>query len=97
MRIQSLLTLVATATAVTAQGSDAPEVTNNPIGAQYIAELKPTAKSNLSGSVKISTAPNGVGVQVEVAVAGLPATGGPFSESTSSCAIHSLFCIFLGA
>ncbi|KAF1975090.1 Cu,Zn superoxide dismutase-like protein [Bimuria novae-zelandiae CBS 107.79] len=77
MRTQSILSLLAVATAVVAE--DAPVIESNPIGAQYEALLKGKKDwSSLTGSVKIASAANGTGVSVEIALAGLPTEGGPF-------------------
>lgn len=76
MRTQSILSLLAVASAVVAE--DAPVVENNPIGAQYEVVFKPKAPYDISGSVKIASGAAGKGVTVEVAIAGLPAEGGPF-------------------
>ncbi|KAJ4296609.1 Cell surface superoxide dismutase [Cu-Zn] 4 [Kalmusia sp. IMI 367209] len=76
MRTQSILSLLAVATAVVAE--DAPVVTQNPIGAQYEATLKPKAPFAVSGAIKIASGASGKGVSVEVAISGLPTEGGPF-------------------
>lgn len=76
MRSQSIFTLLAAAAAVVAE--DAPVVEQNPIGAQYEAILKPKGQFQVSGAVKIASGAAGKGVTVEIAIAGLPAEGGPF-------------------
>jgi hypothetical protein len=77
----SIISLLAAATAVTAQSSTvtpAPEVTGNPIGAKYIGTLPKKAGSALAGSIEGSTAADGKGVKFAVSFSGLPETGGPF-------------------
>lgn len=76
MRTQSILSLLAVASAVVAE--DAPVVEKNPIGAQYEAVLKGKAPYEVTGSLKIASGAAGKGVTVEIAIAGLPAEGGPF-------------------
>jgi hypothetical protein len=76
MRTQSIVSLLAAASAVVAQ--DAPVVKNNPIGAQYQALIKGKAPYAVSGSVKIASGAAGKGVTIEVALANLPTEGGPF-------------------
>ncbi|KAJ4354396.1 Cell surface superoxide dismutase [Cu-Zn] 4 [Didymosphaeria variabile] len=76
MRTQSIFSLLAVATAVFAE--DAPVVDSNPVGAQYEALIKGKAPYEVSGSVKIASGAAGMGVSVEIALANLPAEGGPF-------------------
>lgn len=85
MRAQSILSVLALATAAVAE--DAPIVKNNPIGAQYQAEIKGKAPWEVAGSVKIASNAAGRGVTVEIALSGFPSEGGPFSE-------YSCFPIF---
>jgi hypothetical protein len=87
MRFSLCTVIAATAATVVAQVQDAPVVTSNPIGAQYVAELPNKASTAVRGSVVGKTAPSGKGVQFQVAISGLPAEGGPFSKSghASSC------------
>ncbi|TKA75766.1 hypothetical protein B0A55_04315 [Friedmanniomyces simplex] len=59
------------------QSTSAPIVTGNPPGAQYIATL-PNNASLPNGNIVISSAPDGDGVNVQVSVANLPSSGGPF-------------------
>ena len=74
----SVISLLAAATAVSAQSSNAPVVANNPIGAKYVATLPQKAGSPLAGSIEGATAADGKGVKFTVHFSGLPATGGPF-------------------
>lgn len=74
----SVLSLLAAASAVSAQSSTAPVVANNPIGAKYVATLPQKAGSPLAGSIEGATAADGKGVKFTVHFSGLPATGGPF-------------------
>ncbi|KAL1599769.1 hypothetical protein SLS60_007573 [Paraconiothyrium brasiliense] len=76
MRTQSIFSLLAVAAAVVAE--DAPVVEKNPIGAQYEALIKGKAPYEVAGSVKIASGAAGKGVTVEIALANLPAEGGPF-------------------
>lgn len=78
MRAHPLLSMLVLATTVVAE--DAPLVENNPIGAQYEALIEPKAPWAISGSVKIASGASGKGVTVEIALAGFPKEGGPFSE-----------------
>lgn len=79
MRTQSVLSLLAVA-ATTVMAEDAPTIEKNPAGAEYVAELKPKAPWDVTGSVKIATGEKGKGVAVKVEMHGLPSEGGPFSE-----------------
>ncbi|EOA82166.1 Cell surface superoxide dismutase [Exserohilum turcicum] len=74
----SLVSLLAAASAVTAQTSNAPVTTDNPAGAKYVATLPTKDGSSLAGSIEGSTADGGKGVRFNVHFSGLPATGGPF-------------------
>jgi hypothetical protein len=67
---------------------DAPVVQDNPTGAQYIAKLPDKNNTSVRGAVVVATSANGTGTNVQVSISGLPATGGPFSESSHCCA-HS--------
>jgi hypothetical protein len=60
---------------------DAPVVQDNPTGAQYIAKLPDKNNTSVRGAVVVATSANGTGTNVQVSISGLPATGGPFSES----------------
>ncbi|KAF2120542.1 superoxide dismutase [Lophiotrema nucula] len=75
-------TFLAAAAIVSAQTSSlvasAPVVTNNPIGANYNANLPVQTKNAVRGSVVAQSNPDGKGVLVNVAIAGLPLEGGPF-------------------
>ena len=84
MRAQSIISVLALATAVVAE--DAPIVKDNPIGAQYQAEIKGKAPWEVAGSVKIASNAAGKGVTVEIALSGFPTEGGPFSECLLSTA-----------
>ncbi|ENI08578.1 hypothetical protein COCC4DRAFT_57317 [Bipolaris maydis ATCC 48331] len=74
----SVISILAAASAVTAQSTNAPVVTDNPIGATYVATLPQKAGSSLSGTIEGTTGADGKGVKFSVHFAGLPATGGPF-------------------
>jgi hypothetical protein len=77
----SIITVLAAATAVTAQSSTttpAPQVTSNPAGAKYVGTLPQKSGSALAGSIEGSTAADGKGVKLAVSFSGLPETGGPF-------------------
>jgi hypothetical protein len=76
----SVFSIVAAATAVTAQTSTivaAPVVSSNPLGVSYVATL-PLNKSSVHGSITGTTASDGKGVDFAVSFSGLPAEGGPF-------------------
>jgi hypothetical protein len=76
----SVVTLLAAASAVSAQSSivPAPKVTGSPIGASYVATLPAKEGSPLRGAITAVSSPDGVGVLFSVSFSGLPATGGPF-------------------
>lgn len=57
---------------------NAPEVTGNPAGAQYVAVLPGT--TGVSGQVVVSSTPDGNGVSIQVSISNLPASGGPFRK-----------------
>lgn len=76
-----IISLLAAATAVTAQSSTigpAPAVTNNPAGAYYVGTLPEKAGSNLRGSISAVSVADGQGVRFSVAFSGLPTENGPF-------------------
>jgi Cu/Zn superoxide dismutase len=78
MRFQ-LLSVIAAASAVTAQSSTvAPAVSDNPAGASYVATLPEQAERTVRGSVVATTNSDGPGVKFTVSISGLPAEGGPF-------------------
>ncbi|KAF1364773.1 cytosolic Cu/Zn superoxide dismutase [Lizonia empirigonia] len=80
MRVQ-ILSLIAAASAVTAQSSvivPAPVVSGNPKGASYVATLPEQKKYSVRGSVAAVSAEDGNGVKFTVSISGLPAEGGPF-------------------
>nr|POE47741.1 cell surface superoxide dismutase [cu-zn] 6 [Quercus suber] len=60
-----------------AQSAEAPVVVNNPTGVQYVAQF-PANNTGPSGAVVISSAPDGAGVNVQIAISNLPTVGGPF-------------------
>jgi len=74
----SVISLLAVASAVSAQSSTAPVVSSNPVGAKYVATLPEKEGSSLTGSIEGTTGPDGKGVKFAVSFAGLPAEGGPF-------------------
>ncbi|KAH4075615.1 hypothetical protein HBH92_040550 [Parastagonospora nodorum] len=74
----SVFTLLAAASAVSAQTGPAPQVAGNPAGASYVATLPVKEGSPLRGAITAVSAPDGVGVLFSVSFSGLPATGGPF-------------------
>ncbi|KAF2691000.1 Cu,Zn superoxide dismutase-like protein [Lentithecium fluviatile CBS 122367] len=78
MRTQSILSVLAVATAATAQTLPAPVIESNPVGAQYLAVLPDKSTTTLRGSLQIQSSADGKGVDISVAVSGLPAEGGPF-------------------
>lgn len=61
------------------QSMEAPVVTNNIPGVQYVAQF-PVNNTNPSGAVVISSTPDGDGVNVQVSISNLPGQGGPFRE-----------------
>jgi hypothetical protein len=78
----SIITVLAAATtAVTAQSSaviPAPQVTNNPIAAKFVATLPQKTGSALAGSIEATAGTGGNGVKLAVSISGLPEAGGPF-------------------
>ncbi|KAJ2970432.1 hypothetical protein NUW58_g9699 [Xylaria curta] len=92
MRPSHILSLSAVGTCVLAQNQttgklgDAVVVTNNPTGKAAVAALPDqpfftsgSLTSNVKGTVKASTGPNGTGVDFEVTFSNLPKEGGPFT------------------
>ncbi|OSS45603.1 hypothetical protein B5807_09667 [Epicoccum nigrum] len=77
MRV-SILSLIAAASAVTAEWIHAPVVRNNPPDAAFVATLPKQEKYAVTGSVIGSTHKHGTGVKWTVSVDNLPAEGGPF-------------------
>ncbi|GAM87739.1 hypothetical protein ANO11243_057660 [Dothideomycetidae sp. 11243] len=57
---------------VSAASTDAPVITNNPVGAQYLATFTATAQNTVNGNVQISTYPNGQGVTIQMSMSGFP-------------------------
>ncbi|KAI4609054.1 uncharacterized protein J4E87_005172 [Alternaria ethzedia] len=74
----SIISVLAAATAVAAQGTPAPVVMGNPMGAKYVGTLPAKEGSALTGSIEATTGADGKGVKFQVSFAGLPETGGPF-------------------
>ncbi|KAI9782899.1 MAG: hypothetical protein M1839_004373 [Geoglossum umbratile] len=74
----SVLSVLAVASAQTSTGKlgDALVVTDNPVGAVYVAALSDGGK--VSGSVSAVAASNGTGVSFTVSFKDLPKSGGPF-------------------
>jgi hypothetical protein len=62
-----------------ALSTNAPIVSGNPQAAQYIATL-PMNESLPTGSLVVSSAPDGNGVQIQVSISHLPSYGGPFRK-----------------
>ncbi|KAH7130611.1 superoxide dismutase [Dendryphion nanum] len=74
---------LAAASVVTAQSSSAswtpaPQITNNPAGATYIATLPEQTKYPVRGHVKAVSGTDGKGVKFSVVLTGLGKEGGPF-------------------
>nr|POE50132.1 s-adenosylmethionine mitochondrial carrier protein [Quercus suber] len=77
--ILGVFTFAAVLARTTAQSTEAPIVTNNPAGVQYVAQF-PANSSGPSGAVVVSSAPDGMGVNVQIVISNLPSVGGPFRE-----------------
>ena len=58
-----------------AVADDAPEVTNNPVEITYSATIPQKNAQSVSGALKLASAPDGTGVNVQVALYNLPNTG----------------------
>ena len=80
----TIFSLLAAATLATSQSTDAPVVTNNPIGASYIAKLPSKEGSALQGTLVATSSPDGKGINLAVSFSGLPKEGGPFSELSNA-------------
>ncbi|KAG9245995.1 superoxide dismutase [Calycina marina] len=91
MKFISLIFALATALLVNGQTTtpghlgDARVVSTSPVGVLYTAQLPRTKNfapendlGSAKGSISATAAPNGVGVQFNVSIFNLPATGGPF-------------------
>jgi hypothetical protein len=63
-----------------ALASDAPVVSNNPIGTQFVAVLPDKSDTTVRGTVMVDTNANGTGANVQVSISGLPKDGGPFRK-----------------
>lgn len=74
----SIITLLAAASAVSAQTQPAPKTTGNPAGASYLATLPIKEGSSLRGSIAAESGPDGTGVRFKVSFSGVPTAGGPF-------------------
>lgn len=74
----SFVTILAAASAVSAQTQPAPKTSGNPAGASYLATLPVKEGNPLRGSIAAESGPDGTGVRFKVSFDGLPATGGPF-------------------
>jgi nicotinamide mononucleotide (NMN) deamidase PncC len=64
-------------TAVTGQLGNAQRITNNPLGAVFLAELPST--QGILGSL-VATSASALGTEFTVNFANLPAEGGPFCK-----------------
>jgi hypothetical protein len=82
MRTSTILSVLAT-TAGVALAGDAPETANN-LSASYFAVLPNRVDTEVRGTITIMSTPNGKGANVAFTLSGLPAEGGPFSESPLS-------------
>jgi len=70
----------AQSTTVSRVGGVAPIVTNNPLGARYIALFPVTTNSPVNGSVAAESIMNGTGIRFSVQLSGLPENVGAFRK-----------------
>lgn len=63
-----------------AWATDAPQVANNPIGAQYLAEFPATGNQGVIASFAVASLPDGSAVSFTINVNGDPFDGGPFRK-----------------
>jgi hypothetical protein len=66
--------------AQTGKLGDAAVVSDNPVGAVYVATLPEKPNSTVRGSISASANHDGVGVTFNVDFWGFPQAGGPFSQ-----------------
>ncbi|KAF1953333.1 Cu,Zn superoxide dismutase-like protein [Byssothecium circinans] len=78
MRSFTILSVLAAATAASAQTTSAPIIAENPAGAIFVAELPDKKTTTVRGSIQIGSAVDGKGVEVSLSINGLPKEGGPF-------------------
>jgi hypothetical protein len=64
----------------TAWATDAPEVKNNPIGAQYLAEFPATGDQGVIASFAVASLADGSAVSFTININGAPFSGGPFRK-----------------
>lgn len=76
--VVSALSALAAAQKITGERGDAEVITNNPIGAEYVANLPERKTTSVRGFVRAVSNPTGTGVDFTVSVFGFPAEGGPF-------------------
>jgi hypothetical protein len=79
-RIISTLAVALCAFSV-AFAADAPAVTNNPIGAQYLAKMPAAGDSGVFAQFAVMSGPAGDGVIFAVNINGKVFNGGPFRKS----------------
>ncbi|QIX01706.1 hypothetical protein AMS68_007223 [Peltaster fructicola] len=70
----------------------APVVNNNPAGVQYVAVLPDKNDTTIRGTVQISSAPNGTGVNVQISINGMVVSGGPYAYSIHQNQAPALNC-----
>ncbi|KAF2761752.1 Cu,Zn superoxide dismutase-like protein [Pseudovirgaria hyperparasitica] len=75
--ISALLT-TSVAAQTTGKLGDAAIISDNPVGAHYVATFPISEKNTVRGTVKAESNPDGKGVHFEVSVSGLPEAGGPW-------------------
>lgn len=78
--ITSALAVALCASSV-AFAADAPALTNNPIGAQYLASMPAAGDSGVNAQFAVMSGPGGNGAIFSVNINGKVFDGGPFRKS----------------
>lgn len=68
---------------LSAWAGDAPVVSDNPLGAQYIAEMPATGDKGVIASFSVRTIPDDLSVEFAINVNGAEFSGGPFRKPPS--------------
>lgn len=83
---------ILSAVALAQELGPAAEITNNPIGAKYVATFPNSIKTAVRGSVTAQSATDGKGVNFDVVIDGLPAEGGPFGTLSPYLLVNRKLC-----
>jgi uncharacterized membrane protein YgcG len=87
--------LVASLAATGAWATDAPEVTDNPLGVQYLAEMPSGGDQGVIAQFSVATLSDGSAVTFAVNINGAPFSGGPFRKTSRALNNRPLLTIIV--